>query len=643
MLRKLVYGLHLTIFMMIPLQAVGNPSPWPYPQDIPSSSSVSLGLAGEVPADITRFLLSRGVSYGSVNRSGDYVAFLSSVTGNRQLWVMPLKGNEQPKQVTFGNGVSFYQWHPDGKHILYGADNNGDEKEAYYLINRNGTQETLLLPHSDAYRVFGQFSEEGNLFTFASTERNGRDFDIYVHHMDSGSSQRVFEAEFGFYPQVWRPGTAEVVVSQVRGEDAQNVYLLNTHNGKMTSLFTPEIAAAFTDFSWDSEGENLYFVSNVNREMMAAYQYNLASQKLTILQESQFDIANLTFCNQGNTQLWTENQQGFDVLWVKHSNMPSKQVKLPKGVYSLSCAKDAATFTVQLYGPSTPGQLYRVDSNSLQVTLLRDHNLAGLNKDTLITPTPISFPARDGVTLYGQLYLPPNSHKAPLVVDVHGGPTAQARPTWQPLTQYLLGKGIAVLDINVRGSTGYGKSFARLDNKEKRLDSVRDLVDALTYLSDNTKVDTTNAAVMGGSYGGYMVNAVMGLYPDRFKAGASFVGVSDWVRALKSASPGLKASDLIEYGDIREPKWQTFYANNSPINTVHKIQSPMFYEHGVNDPRDPVSESDAMVKILREKNIPVTYLRFEDEGHSVSKLANRVIFYRALAEFLEQHLTQQTK
>jgi dipeptidyl aminopeptidase/acylaminoacyl peptidase len=286
--------------------------------------------------------------------------------------------------------------------------------------------------------------------------------------------------------------------------------------------------------------------------------------------------------------------------------------------------------------------VYTTTLTSNRHRLLVDATLAGIDSNALITPEAIDFPARDGITLHGLLYLPKGKlNNVPLVIDVHGGPTAQAKPAWQPLTQYLVGKGIAVLDINVRGSTGFGKTYARLDNQEKRLHSVRDLVDALSYLKADPRIDVQNSAVMGGSYGGYMVNAVMGLYPDAFKAGASFVGVSDWVRALQEASPGLKASDRIEYGDIRDPKWEAFYAENSPINTVHRIQAPMFFEHGVNDPRDPVTESDRMVKVLREKGLPVTYLRFPDEGHSVSKMENRVTFYRALAEFLERHLTTQ--
>jgi dipeptidyl aminopeptidase/acylaminoacyl peptidase len=190
----------------------------------------------------------------------------------------------------------------------------------------------------------------------------------------------------------------------------------------------------------------------------------------------------------------------------------------------------------------------------------------------------------------------------------------------------------------VRGSTGFGKTFARLDNREKRLDSVRDLVDTVAFLTRDGRVDTNRIAVMGGSYGGYMVNAVLGSYPGVFDAGVSMVGVSDWVRALQEASPALKASDRIEYGDIRQERWQTFYRENSPINLVEDIQVPLLVQHGANDPRDPVSESDRFVTAVRDAEGQVEYLRFPDEGHSLTKQSNRVIFYRRMADFLERHL-----
>jgi dipeptidyl aminopeptidase/acylaminoacyl peptidase len=285
--------------------------------------------------------------------------------------------------------------------------------------------------------------------------------------------------------------------------------------------------------------------------------------------------------------------------------------------------------------------VYVWDVASNGITTAVESSLAGLDPETFVQPESLHYPARDGVELQGLLYLPKESAvsgKPPVLVKVHGGPTSQSRPTYQPQVQYLVNNGIAVFDVNVRGSTGFGKTYARLDNQEKRLDSVRDLVDTVAFLSADERLNATRIAVMGGSYGGYMVNAVLGAYPGVFDAGVSRVGVSDWVRALQEASPGLKASDRIEYGDIREEKWQDFYRVNSPINNAHKINVPLLVQHGVNDPRDPVTESDRLVTKIREAGGTVTYMRFPDEGHGLAKQANRVAYYRRMVSFLEQHL-----
>ena len=293
--------------------------------------------------------------------------------------------------------------------------------------------------------------------------------------------------------------------------------------------------------------------------------------------------------------------------------------------------------------PAVPGDLYAwdVSDHNLRISNPVKSTLAGLDPDTFVAPESLTYEARDGLELQGFLYLPDGDDfpfKPPVVVSVHGGPTAQSRPTFKPQVQYLGNNGIAVFDVNVRGSTGFGKTYATLDNREKRLDSVRDLADTMAYLATDERLNANRAAVMGGSYGGYMVNAVLGSYPGIFDAGASFVGVSDWVRALQEASPALKASDRIEYGDIREERWQEFYKVNSPINNADKIGVPLFVSHGANDPRDPVTESDQIVRTVRENGGQVRYMRWPDEGHGISKQANRVTFYRQLVGFLEEHL-----
>jgi dipeptidyl aminopeptidase/acylaminoacyl peptidase len=620
---------------------------WPYPQDTPQVKPINIGMAGNMPVDISRFLLARGPTRATMNAQGNLVAYISSVTGVSQVWLLSLAGG-QTTQLTYGNGVTFYRWHPDGQHIVYGADNEGNEREAYYQISIDGLSEQVLLEHSNAYRVFGDFDQQGQQFTYASTERNGRDFDIYLLNLtadgNNPKSSMIFQSDFGFYPRQWQPRGTLSIVTEVVGEDGANVYLLNTQTGKMDNIFKPEISSDYSQFVWSASGKAFYFTSDQDGEMKSLRQYQLDTGSTTTLVSDKFDIENVHSCMQEKFLVWTTNEYGFDQLHIlNQQNKSQKTVELPDGDYSLSCSEIGKELLVRISGPSTPGSLYLVDVTNQQTKLLMAPDMAGIDRQQMISPEVIEYPARDGLAISGLLYLPTikTTKLPPIVIDVHGGPTGQSRATWEPLIQYLLGQGIAVLNINVRGSTGFGKTYARLDNQEKRLDSVRDLVDALAWLKTQGKVNADEAAVMGGSYGGYMVNAVMGAYPDAFKAGLSYVGVADWVKALQTASPGLKASDRIEYGDIREQRWIDFYAKNSPVNTVHKIKAPMFYEHGVNDPRDPVTESDTMVQALRDKNIPVTYLRFPDEGHGIAKLANRITFYQQVAAFLKQHLAAE--
>ena len=635
---------YLIFLIILNLPLISNAtdkSIWPYPEDTPKKQNLSIGLASDKPIDISRFLLARGVLSAKLNHDGLYIAYMSNVTGRKQVWLKSTLNGTQ-KQLTFGNGVDGFYWHPDGKNILYSADNDGDEQQAFYLISISGEEEKILLVHSDSYRYFGAFDDDGKRFSYASTERNGRDFDLYTYDFITHSSKMIYESKFGFYPRSWRPKTSQLLMAEVRGEDAVNLYILDADSGKSNVLYNPDIAADFNSFAWKKNGEGFYFSSNLNGEMNEVLFYDVISHQTTTIVKNTLNLEKVRLCNNDKSLIWTINQNGYDKLQVLNLvNNKHQEIDIHKGVYELSCTSENNLLSVLVSSSDTPGTLYLHDLDTGLTKSFIDPEMAGINPQNLKHPKVVTFKARDGVTIQGLLYLPPVIHKGltpPVVINVHGGPTSQSRPSWRPINQYLLGKGIAVLDINVRGSTGFGKKYARLDDKKNRLNSVRDLVDAINWLEKSGQVNSEKSAVMGGSYGGYMVNAVMGLYPSTFKAGASFVGVADWVRALKTASPGLKASDIIEYGDIREEKWQKFYANNSPINTVGKITSPMFFEHGVNDPRDPIEESDSMVKILRQNNVPVTYLRFSDEGHRISKVSNKILFYRELANFLERHL-----
>jgi dipeptidyl aminopeptidase/acylaminoacyl peptidase len=297
---------------------------------------------------------------------------------------------------------------------------------------------------------------------------------------------------------------------------------------------------------------------------------------------------------------------------------------------------------IRVGGPAIPGDIWSWDARTEETHRATRSAAAGLNLAEMVVPEATSFPARDGLTLHGLLYLPRGlapEEKPPVLLSVHGGPTAQARPLFNGAHQYLLSRGIAVFDLNYRGSTGYGKSYARANDRRNRAVEYLDMADAIEWLGKEGLVDAQRSAVMGGSYGGYLTMAAVTRLSKYFNAGVAFVGVSNWVTALEGASPSLKASDRVEYGDINSPADREFFAEISPIRFIDGDAAPVMVLHGANDPRDPPTESDQFVRAIREKGGTVEYLRFPDEGHNIRKLENRIIAYRRIAEFLEKRLS----
>ncbi len=633
------------LLLFLPLGA--NAAEWPYPEDIPETAPVTVGLAGQQPADIVRYLLAGGASVAKISPDGSEVAYRWSVSGEPQLWVVAAEGG-MPRQLTFGGSVTFFEWTPDGANLLVARDADGNEREGYNLLAPDGTEERQLVPQTKAYRTFGVFSPDGRQFTFSSTERNGLDYDIYRTGIDTGETELVYEGSYQYTVAAWQPNGSLLIVTEDRGEDAHDVHLLDIDTGEMTTLFRPDVAASHTNFEWLPDGSGFYMATNVDREFAGLARYTLDSGTLEYLETPDADINNVDLSLDGRILTWVSNEDGYSRLHARDlgSGEPMATPELADGVYSLNVAKAAGKAAIRVTGPATPGDILVWDLATGTVSQPFVSSLGGLDAESFVVPESLRYPARDGVELQGFLYRPRSTAgdaTPPVVVQVHGGPSAQSRPTFRPIEQYLVNNGIAVFAVNVRGSTGFGKTYARLDNQEKRLDSVRDLVDTVAFLSRDTRLDTNRIAVMGGSYGGYMVNAVLGSYPGVFDAGVSAVGVSDWVRALQEAGPSLKASDRVEYGDIREERWQKFYAENSPINNADKINVPMLVTHGVNDPRDPVTESDRIVEAVRGNGHEVVYFRFPDEGHSIRKRSNRVAYYRALSGFLENQLKPEDR
>jgi dipeptidyl aminopeptidase/acylaminoacyl peptidase len=638
--------------------------PTPGPQDIPRPEPMIVRLAGSPRPDILRFLMVQRAWAPSLFPGGTHLAFRSDRSGRPQLWVVDTQG-AWPSQLTFGESVTGHAWSPGGEWILYASDRGGNEREGYRLITPDGTRERELLPPSEAFRVFGGFSPDGRRFAYAECPPGSDAFDIHVLDVETGAGRRVLAGRMGLYVAAWRPDGKALVLTRTRGEDAEDLYLLDLGTGELQTLFEPPDPARHDHVSWLPEGSGFFLVTDQGRDFAGLAFCRASGGALEWVETPERDVDAAAVTRDGRYLAWTVNEGGYSRLAVRDlSGQDQIEVPaLPAGVLSFVWADRVPELAIAVTGPQIPGDIWTWNLQTGAFGRATHSSTAGLDPGRMAVPEPVRFDARDGVTLHGLLYLPNGesqdtedpivlpeaaagasggAHRSagppPVLLAVHGGPTAQARPSFNPVHQYLLARGIAVLDLNFRGSTGYGKTFARLDNLRRRPDAVRDMEDALTWLDADGRTDASRAAVMGGSYGGFMTLAALTTFPGRFRAGVAIVGVSNWITALEGASPQLKAGDRLEYGDVDDPGDRAFFVELSPITHVDRVRDPVMVLHGANDPRDPVTESDQFVRAVRERGGEVEYLRFPDEGHGVRKLENRVAAYRRVARFLERHL-----
>lgn len=434
-----------------------------------------------------------------------------------------------------------------------------------------------------------------------------------------------------------------MLLTEARGEDANDVFLFDLATNRLDTLFAPPGRASYGGFAWTPDGRGFYLATNQDGEYAALAFYDVAFRQLRALERPESDVESVALSADGRYLAWTTNDGGYATLRVRDlDSSRDVQAPAPPGcIYGLDRAANAPVLSISVVSSQVPGDIWTWNAATGALHLATRSDDAGLDLERMVLPEHFSFPARDGVMLHGLLYMPAGSAagtQPPVLLSVHGGPTAQARPTFEPTRQYLLTRGIAVFDLNYRGSTGYGKTFARLNDGRLRENELYDLEDAVRWLRGTGRVDASRVAIMGGSYGGYLTMAGMARLPHLFRAGVASVGVSDWVTALEGASPSLKASDRIEYGDIDDADDRAFFRAISPIEHIAGVRAPVMVLHGANDPRDPVTESDRYVRAIRERGGVVEYLRFPDEGHGVRRLSNRIIAGRRIAAFLERLL-----
>jgi dipeptidyl aminopeptidase/acylaminoacyl peptidase len=587
-----------------------------------------------LPYDFARYLKIRGAWGASWSPDGDRLAFLTEITGVPQVWEVSSEahGPSWPEQLTFyEERVSSAEYSPIQNRLLFGMDSGGNERTQLFLLE--GGEVTDLTRAPDAIHYSGGFSPDGERVAYTATRRNGTDFDVFAQELD-GEPETVWEVPGYHTVSDWAPDGSALIVSRHHSNLNNDLYRLNLVNGEATLLTPHEGDARFSGARVTPDGRSVYLATDRDGDFMRLARLDLSTLELTYLTPDDWDVEEVELSGGGRSLLASRNVEGYSNLVLfsgEGRRMPD--VRVPEGVvggFEFDPASGRLAFT--LVGPTRNPDVWVLDLPEGEPRPVTRSSTAGIPRSSFRQPRPLRYPSFDGREIPALLY-EPEGENAPVIVNVHGGPESQSRPTFAPVTQYLLHRGYAVLFPNVRGSTGYGKAFTHLDDVELRMDSVRDLAHAAHWLRGRGH---KRVAVMGGSYGGFMVLAALTEYPELWSAGVDIVGIANLITFLENTGSYRRGLREPEYGSLERDR--QFLESISPIHKAGNIRAPLMVIHGKNDPRVPVGEAEQIVERVRKNGGAVEYLLYEDEGHGLAKLANRLDAYPKIAAFLDEHL-----
>ncbi|NHF58171.1 S9 family peptidase [Flavobacteriaceae bacterium TP-CH-4] len=584
---------------------------------------------------------------------GDKGILMATRFGNTtQLHKLEKPGSAR-SQITFFNepvGGGTFCPHTDYNGFLFTKDSGGNEFSQIYWYDMD-TRNSTMLSDGESVNLGLNWSNKGDQFAFTSSRRNKKDFDVYISNMaDPKKAEIKIDKGNGYWITAdWSPDDSKLLVLQYLSSTKSNSYIFDLKTNELSPLNNAENEAVFLALAWNKEGNKIYAVSDAGREFQTLVQVDVASGKMTYLTESiPWDIDEFAVNKERTKAAFTANENGYAQLYLMDlgDNSYSKVGSLPVGqIYGLSFHPEKEQLALVLNTTKTPGDIHTLDLNTMALTRWTYSEVGGLDTESFPTAELIQYETYDAVDgdkrkIPAFVYKPEKGDGPyPVLISIHGGPEGQHVPYFSSFYAYLVNElGIAVVAPNVRGSSGYGKSYLKLDNGFNREDSVKDIGKLIEWVQEQPQFDSGRIAVYGGSYGGYMVLSSMFHYNDQLKCGVDVVGISNFVTFLENTEEYRRDLRRAEYGDERDPKMREHLLAISPTSHVEKITKPLFVIQGANDPRVPASESEQMVQSIRENEGAVWYMLAKDEGHGFRKKDNRDRMTEAIALFLKENL-----
>ena len=558
------------------------------------------------------------------------------------------------KQLTFFSepvAGGLYQPGNQSRGFVYSRDNGGDENYQLYFFD-SATGKSARLSDGQSRNQAAVWSPSGRFLLYSSSRRNNVDFDIYQRDMHSGEERRIYDSQGSFSTLDISSDEQSALLLQYVSATESRLFLLDLATGKARSLNIGTGRVAYGDALFSKDGLGIYLTLDAGSEFQQLAYYDLSKGRLhNLTPDLRWDVGSMALSPDGKLLAYTVNEDGLDKIYVLDV-AARKQMKapvLPPAVVSaLRFSPDSQKLAISFSAANAPSDVYVFELKSAQLIRWTESEIGGLDSSQFLLPELVHFPSFDQVDgaarrIPAFVYKPKTvTGKLPVVISIHGGPEAQYRPSFSEFAQYLSSEvGVAFIAPNVRGSSGYGKTYLELDNGFKREDSVKDIGALLDWIATQPDLDPDRVLVMGGSYGGYMTLAALTHYNARLKGGIDIVGISHFVTFLTNTK-GYRA-DLrrVEYGDEREPAMREFMEQIAPLNNAQKITVPLFVVQGLNDPRVPASEAEQIVAKVRANQGEVWYLLAKDEGHGFAKKNNREFYQAAAVTFIRKHLLGQ--
>lgn len=597
-----------------------------------------------------QFLSARSAFGPTVDADGTRLYFLADLTGASALWSLPLgePGAWPEPYVTRLDRVQQAFPGPKPGQVVVAADVGGDERTQLLLLGATGTSPRPLTHDPATIHLFGGWHPHGRTISFSTNARDPRHFDVELLDIVTGERRMLWSPDASCYADQFSPDGRSLLVRRLDSHFDQTVFLLDLQTGAIARLTPGGTPAVYESLCFADGGRRVLAVSDVGREFRALVAIDVGTGLIEPLMAAPHDVDAFSLAPSGTHGIYALNTGGAsEVHLLDLQSGADRTVELPLGqVYdgyrwqpTFSWLPDSSSAFFALGDARATPDIFQVEVASATVGRVTRSWRAGIDPELLAPARIDSFPTFDGRQIPTLVLEPPGAPRdgtAPALFYVHGGPESQTRVAYNPIVQFLAHRGFTVIAPNVRGSSGYGREYLAADDVERRMDSVRDLAAGVAWAVESNLAHPKRIAVMGGSYGGFMVLSALTEYPDLWAAGVDIVGIANFVTFLEQTGPWRRHLREAEYGSLANHR--ELLESISPIHKVDRIRAPLFVVHGANDPRVPIGEAEQIVGRLRDLGRPVEYLRYEDEGHGLAKLGNRLDAYPKIAAFLERHL-----